>query len=329
MRPRITWVIPGAVIAVGVFAGLDALRSSNGEPATASAPSATEALTTTQTERDGELERSDQLQTGRVVRLIHGRVSTDLHSSPVVTFMAPPGWYGYQDETGFVLGMGLVGEEVDLVPGGITVYVLDSALADAARRLEQVKGILVKSPIRIAGSLGRTYASRLGLHRDVTLDDLGAPIVVAPSPDLILLGAGRKTLVIQRAHTTDAARAQVNGVLSSFRFTTLDEQEMIEQTGNAWARLFGAGSRCNQFMHQPACEWVACKHAGGEAIENCTRVSSKVQRSFAGAVVRDVVIRGKWAAARFSNGKTVRLQEFLGGDGWWIDRVGAGRKFFE
>jgi hypothetical protein len=59
------------------------------------------------------------------------------------------------------------------------------------------------------------------------------------------------------------------------------------------------------------------------------RVSSKVQRSFAGAVVRDFVITGKWAAARFSNGKTVRLQEFLGGDGWWIDRVGAGRKFFE
>jgi hypothetical protein len=49
----------------------------------------------------------------------------------------------------------------------------------------------------------------------------------------------------------------------------------------------------------------------------------------AGAVVRDVVIRGKWAAARFSNGETVRLQAFQGGDGWWIDRVGAGRQFFE
>jgi hypothetical protein len=329
MSPRINWVIPGAVIAVGVFAGLDALRSSNGKPPTASAPSVTEALTTTQTEGDAELELSAELQTGRVVRLVHARVSTDLKFSPVVTFLAPPGWYGYQDETGFVLGMGIVGDEVDLVPGGITVYVLDSALTDAARRLEQVKGIQAKSPIRIGGSLGRTYASRLGLNHDVTLDDLGVPVVVLPSPELILLGAGRKTLVIQRAHTTEAARAQINGVLSSFRVTT-HEQE-IEQTGNGWARLFGAGGRCNRFMGQPACEWVDCERAGGRPIPNCTPVPSEVQRSFAGAVVEEVAIRGQRAAARFSNGETVRFQAAAAAPSrfWWIARVGAGRQFFE
>lgn len=327
MSPRINWVIPGAVIAVGVFAGLDTLRSSNGKPPTASAPSVTEALTTTQTEGDAELELSAELQTGRVVRLVHARVSTDLKSSPVVTFLAPPGWYGYQDETGFVLGMGI---RRDLVPGGITVYVLDSALTDAARRLEQVKGIQAKSPIRIGGSLGRTYASRLGLNHDVTLDDLGVPVVVLPSPELILLGAGRKTLVIQRAHTTEAARAQVNGVLSSFRVTTHEQEiEQIEQTGNGWARLFGAGGRCNRFMGQPACEWVDCERAGGRPIPNCTPVSSEVQRSFAGAVVQDVAIRGKWAAARFSNGETVRLLHIGISRSWWIERVGAGRQFFD
>lgn len=332
LRRSLTWVVPGAVVAVGVFAALDALRSSGDEPATASAPSATEALTTTQTERDAELEWSAELQTRRVVRLVHARVSTDLKSSPVVTFLAPPGWYGYQDETGFVLGMGIVGDEVDLVPGGITVYVLDSALTDAARRLEQVKGIQAKSPIRIGGSLGRTYASRLGLNHDVTLDDLGVPVVVLPSPELILLGAGRKTLVIQRAHTTDAARAHVNGVLSSFRFTTLDEQE-IEQWSNEWARLF-AGDRHRpacQHMSQPACERIACVRVGGFKIRNCTPLSSTFRKSFEGATVQDIAIKGDRAAARFSNGQVIELAHVQGLGGWAIVKLGenAGRQFFE
>jgi hypothetical protein len=105
------------------------------------------------------------------------------------------------------------------------------------------------------------------------------------------------------------------------------EQE-IERTGNEWARLFAAGRTCNRFMHQPACEWVGCEtHAG--PIPNCTPVSLKIQRLFAGAVVQDVAIRGKWAAARFSNGETVRLLNIGISGSWWIDRVGAGRQFFE
>jgi hypothetical protein len=328
---RLTWVVVGGVATLLFVAGVDALRSSGGEP-TASAPSATEAVTTIQTERDAVLDEwSAQLQTRRVVRLVRGCVSAELFSSSFVTFMVPPGWYGYQDETGFVLGMGLVGEEVDLVPGGITVYVLDSALADAARRLEQVKGIRVKSPIRIGGSLGRTYAGRLGLHRDVTLKDLGAPVVVPPSPDLILLGAGRKTLVIQRAFTTDVGRAQVNGVLSSFRFPTLEQE--IEQTGNEWARLF-AGDRHRpapgtcQHMTQPGCERMNCERVGSRPIKNCTRPSWQFRKSFADATVVAIVIKGQQAGARFSNGETVRLEIGVGGS-WWIHRVGAGRQFFE
>jgi hypothetical protein len=58
-------------------------------------------------------------------------------------------------------------------------------------------------------------------------------------------------------------------------------------------------------------------------------VSLKIQRSLAGAVVQDVAIRGKWAAARFSNGETVRLLDIGFSGSWWIDRVGAGRQFFE
>jgi hypothetical protein len=210
MRMRITWIVVGAIVLVAVFAGLDALRSSGGDPPPASAER-DRAVTTMPTEAAAVLLTGD-----RPVGLTPGRVSTDPDSSPVVTFTVPPGWYGYQDETGFVLGMGLVGEEVDLFPGGITVYVLDLAPADAARRLEQVKDVQVKSPVRIGGSLGRRYARRLGLNRDVTLVDLGLPGVVPP---VILLGAGRKTLVIRREFRTDADadRAEVNGVLMSFR----------------------------------------------------------------------------------------------------------------
>jgi hypothetical protein len=323
-RTRLTWVVPGAVVAVGLFAALDALRSSGGEP-TASVSSPTEAVTT-QTETGPDVESSAELQTRRVVRLMSGRVATNERFPIAVTFMVPPGWYGFQDRTRVILGRGLVGEEVDLVPGGITVYVLDSALAGAARRLERVKGIQVKSPVRIGGSLGRRYASRPGLQRDVTLNVLGVPGAVSASPDLILLGAGRKTLVIRRTFTTEADRAEVNGILMSFRVTT-DEQE-IEQLGNRWAQLFGAGQRCNRFMGQPLCERIDCERVGGRPIRNCTPLSPKVQRSFADAVVREIVIRGRHAAAIFSNWETVRFTEPPWGGPWSIDRVGAGRKLF-
>jgi hypothetical protein len=213
-RRWFSWVIAGAVVAVGVLAGVDAVRSSGGESPPPSAERE-RAVTTAPKEAAAVLLTGD-----RPVRLQPGRVSTDLDSSPVVTFVVPPGWYGYQDETGFVLGMGLVSEEVDLFPGGITVYVLELALADAARRLEQVEDVQVKPPVRIGGSVGRRYARRLGLFHDETPRDLGLPGVAVPrETDLILLGAGRQTLVIRREFMTDADadRAEVNGVLMSLR----------------------------------------------------------------------------------------------------------------
>jgi hypothetical protein len=211
VRRRLSWIILAALIAVGLIAGLDALRSSGGEPSTAAAER--ERAETTPTETVAVL-----IGDRPPVRLRPGRVFTDMHFPPVVTFTVPRGWYGYQDETGFVLGTGLVGGEVAVVLGGITVYVLDSTFAEASSRLAHVKGVQVKSPVRIGGSLGRTYAAKLGLHRDVTLKDIGAPgVVVGPRPDLILLGAGGKTLVIRRTFTTDLGLVEVNRVLMSFR----------------------------------------------------------------------------------------------------------------
>jgi hypothetical protein len=332
MRPFISWIVPGAVVAVGVFAGLDAIRSSRGAPASTEA-NATEAVTKTQTDTDAELASFPELQTRRVVRLMPGRVRTNERFPIAVTFKVPPGWYGSQDKTVFVLGMGIVGDEVDLVPGGMTVYVLDSELADAARRLEQVKGIRVESSVRLGGYIGRRYAVRRGdPRRDVRVslrNALGVPGFLHPlDPDLILLGVGRKTLVIRPAFSSDQVRAELNSVLRSFRVTT-PVQAAIEQTGNKWARLFGAGHRCNRFMGQPACQRIECERVGGIAIQNCTPLSPAVQRSFAGAVVQDIVIRGHWAAARFSNGKTVLLSGDVTRVDWSIAKIGAGRKFFE
>jgi hypothetical protein len=327
LRRSFTWVVPFAVVTVGVFAGLDAFRSSGGEP-TASEASAT-AVTTTRTETDLEVESSRELNDGRAVKLIPGRVTANRFFEMTVTFTVPDGWYGYQGAGVFVLGKG-VGPEalgVDLASGGVAVHALSVSLAKAAESLETMPGIRVHdvSPIRIGGYSGRRYG--LIVAEPVSLQE-GLGVVLQPGePDVILLGVRHRTLVIRRSFDQDAERPEIERVITSFAFPR-PEQE-IERIGNSWARLFGAGRTCNQFMHQPACERVACERPGGVAIENCTPVSSEVQRSFEGAVVQDIVIRGKWAAARFSNGETVRLQEFLGGDGWWIDRVGAGRQFFE
>jgi hypothetical protein len=210
VRRRLSWILLAAVVAVGLIAGLDALRSSGGEPPTAAAER--ERAVTTPTETAAVL-----ITDRPPVRLRPGRISTDLHFPPVVEFTVPPGWYGYQDATGFVLGMGLVGGEVDVVPGGISVDVLDSTFAEASSKLAQVKGVRVTSPLRIGDSLGRRYVRRPGLHRDVTLEDIGAPGVVPPRPDLILLRAGGKTLVIRRAFTTGLDHVEVDRVLMSFR----------------------------------------------------------------------------------------------------------------
>lgn len=63
MRPGITWIIVGAVVAMGVFAGLDALRSSGDEPPPAEA-SATEAVAPTQPETDVVLASSAECRSG-------------------------------------------------------------------------------------------------------------------------------------------------------------------------------------------------------------------------------------------------------------------------
>jgi hypothetical protein len=327
-----TSIIAGGVIAVALFAGIDALRSSSGKPPPAKA-NATEAVTTTQPETDAEL-LSSQLQTGRVVRLVPGRVTTNERFPITVTFTVPVGWYGYQDRSGFVIGKTASRPSAharNVTFGGIALDVLDRRLPDLQRELETSPKLRLhhESPIPIGGYSGRQFGLDLrGPH--VLRELLGVPGVFLDDPEeqVILLGVGSKTLLVhRRSNGGDPERFEVNEVLYSFRVIT--PEQVIERTGNRWARLFAAGQRCNRFMHQPACEWVDCEHVGGAAIEECTPVSSEVQRSFGGAVVEDIVIRRERAAARFSNGVTVRLEEKSGGTSWWIARVGAGREMLE
>lgn len=110
----------------------------------------------------------------------------------------------------------------------------------------------------------------------------------------------------------------------------------IEETGNRWARLFAASdpAACERYMTQPACERESCVRVGPKPVPHCRLPSAAFRLSFLRARVEDVVVDGKFAGARFSNGRTVLFIHVEGSkpDGaWWIDkfRGNAGRAFFE
>jgi hypothetical protein len=135
----------------------------------------------------------------------------------------------------------------------------------------------------------------------------------------------RSTTSIENEADPDASTSATGPRLSP-------EQE-IERAGNTWAPLFAGGDRrwaapgtCT-YMTPPACERISCERQRRRG--NCTPASWEFRKSFAGATVVDIVIRGRQAGARFSNGETVEF--FDVGEAWWIDKVGgdAGRNFFE
>ena len=113
----------------------------------------------------------------------------------------------------------------------------------------------------------------------------------------------------------------------------LSAEQEIERVGNIWGPLFAGGDRrwaapgtCT-YMTPPACERIRCERQ--RRIGNCTPASWQFRRSFADATVVNIVIRGRQAGARFSNGETVEF--FAVGEAWWIDEVGgdAIRNFFD
>jgi hypothetical protein len=122
-------------------------------------------------------------------------------------------------------------------------------------------------------------------------------------------------------------------------------EHRIKRIGNKWAHLFATGdlAACNMYMTQPACERISCTHMGGRRIPDCKPPSPAFRASFGYATVEEVVIMARAArtrytraAARFSNGHTIELDEVASGNEhpgglWWISKVGgnAGRGLFE
>jgi hypothetical protein len=220
-RRLIGGVLAGAVVVIGVLAGVDALRSS-GRDATGAAPTATEGLAS-QTASVSNVEASTELRMRhRPVRLLPGLITTDGNWA---TFSVPPGWYGSEGLFGVVLGKRLLleGEAVDWASGGMLVQVLDVQLADAANGLKRVKGAFRVRSIRVGGNPAREYVMKP--NASVSLSETLGPTIGgdidAGDPNLILVALGDTTLVIQRAFSSDPDEHEVDGVLSSFSFTPL------------------------------------------------------------------------------------------------------------
>jgi hypothetical protein len=101
----------------------------------------------------------------------------------------------------------------------------------------------------------------------------------------------------------------------------------IEWIGNHWAPLF-ANRRRNtcSYMTQPLCKEITCEDVGGQKIRNCTPPTA-LQKSFEGATVQDIWVKGFRAVALFSNGEFVTF--FGDGGTWSVQKLGesAGHRY--
>ena len=119
-----------------------------------------------------------------------------------------------------------------------------------------------------------------------------------------------------------------------------ERQEMKRravQTANKWARQFAASDAdACRFMTQPACERERCARVNPSGptttrIKGCTLPSAEYRRAFRGASVEEIAVRGRRAAARFTNGEAVELTRGYSADFWLIHKFGenAGRGFIK
>ena len=154
---------------------------------------------------------------------------------------------------------------------------------------------------------------------------LPRPPVVCKSggPYLAALTVG--TYFARRGHLSDRA-------LRCFRTNATKTRQEIERIGNSWAGLFASfgGGTC-EHQTQPLCERIACTRVSDTKIRNCTPPTRAFRRSFEGATVEEIVIKGRRAAARFSNGEVVLFVFPIGRGTWLVHKLGdnAGRGFFE
>jgi hypothetical protein len=149
--------------------------------------------------------------------------------------------------------------------------------------------------------------------------------VVCNSGGPYLLSVAVGPYFARRGHLSDLA-------LGCFRTNATEMRHEIKRIGNSWAGLFASfGGRSCEYQTQPLCERIACTRAGGFKIRNCTPPTRAFRRSFEGATVEDIVVKGGRAAARFSNGEVVLFVFPIETRTWLVHELGenAGRGFFE
>jgi hypothetical protein len=150
------------------------------------------------------------------------------------------------------------------------------------------------------------------------------PLVVCKSggPYLVSVTVGP---YFARRHLSDSA-------LRCRRTNPTEMRQEIERIGNSWAGLFASfgGGTC-EHQTQPLCERIACTRVSDTKIRNCTPPTRAFRKSFEGATVEDIVIKGGRAAARFSNGEVVLFVFATQTGTWLVHKLGenAGRGFFE
>jgi hypothetical protein len=129
----------------------------------------------------------------------------------------------------------------------------------------------------------------------------------------------------RRGHLSDLA-------LGCFRTDATEMRQEIERIGNNWAGVFASfGGRSCKYQTQPLCERIACTRVGGGTIRNCSPPARAFRRSFEGATVEEIALKGGRAAAMFSNGEVVRFVFAVQARTWMVHKLGgnAGRGRFE
>jgi hypothetical protein len=113
--------------------------------------------------------------------------------------------------------------------------------------------------------------------------------------------------------------------------SSLSPRQRIRQTGNQWAPLFAAAHEWAGLLEtQPLYERIRCGGPALGPLPNCTPPSPEFRQSFADARVEAIVIKGRQAGARFSNGVTITLVRIADGR-WLVHRIGgkAGERLFD
>jgi hypothetical protein len=190
--------------------------------------------------------------------------------------------------------------------------------------------------LRLSGALVRRQATDPDPERDDTprIPELEAALVEAAAHvrlrprGAIVVATGMALAALgfilfaqdHSDHQPVSARAQQT-LAAQFERTSVRE---IVRVGNAWATAFAASGpmSCVLDMTRTACERVICQSVDGP-LENCSPLPRVVKSSFRGATVRDVVVNGRRAAARFSNGQVVEFVDGGPHSPWQVHGVGV------